>query len=128
MSGSASVTIRGNVGKDPEIRFMPSGDAVCNFSVAVSERKKNGDSWEDLPPVWYRVSVFGRDAEAVAEILRQGNKVVVSGTQTVDTFTDRAGQERQQIVIKADWGGVGIVPKISAVGGGREKQEEVDPW
>lgn len=126
MSNNATITIRGNVGRDPELRFLPSGDAVCNFSVAVSERVKKGDAWEETDPSWYRVTVFGREAEAVAEHLRGGQPVIVCGTQTLEKFTDKQGLERQTAAIRAEWRGVGIVPRIEAIGGRSEERE--DPW
>ena len=69
-----TLVIRGNVGKDPEVRTLNSGDAVANFSIAVSERRKGEDH-----TTWFRCNAFGKTAEVVRDYVRKGSKVLVQG-------------------------------------------------
>lgn len=75
------ITIVGNLTKDPELRFTPSGAAVCNITVAVGERIKNQatNEWEDGDSTFYEVAVWNGTAENVAESLERGMRVIVSG-------------------------------------------------
>lgn len=75
------ITIVGNLTKDPELRFTPSGAAVCNLTVAVGERVKNQSTgeWEDGESTFYEVSVWNSTAENVAESLEKGQRVIVMG-------------------------------------------------
>ncbi len=75
------ITIVGNVGEDPELRFTPSGAAVATFSVAVTPRRfdRNTNEWKDGDATWYRVNVWRHLAENVAETLAKGMRVIVVG-------------------------------------------------
>ena len=80
MSNNASITIIGNVTGEPELRFTPNGAAVCNFSVAVNERRKNAQGeWEDGEATFWRVNVWRDQAENDAESIAKGTRVVVLG-------------------------------------------------
>ena len=73
------VTLVGNLGRDPEMKYLPDGKAVTNFSVATSNYKKE--------TAWFRVSVFGASAEACNQYLQKGSKVLVDGELTYDVST-----------------------------------------
>jgi single-strand DNA-binding protein len=95
------IQIIGRMGKDPEVRYMSNGDAVCNFSVATSERwkdKTTGETKEET--TWHRVSAWGRQAEIVGEYLRKGALVYVEGKQICRKYTDKDGQERESWEIR----------------------------
>lgn len=79
------ITIVGNLGKDPELRYLPSGDAVGNLSVAVSDgyKDKASGQWKDRT-IWFRVSVFGKNAENAHQYLAKGRKVLVAGSLKAD--------------------------------------------
>lgn len=132
MAGSSTITIRGRVGRDPAIRFMPDGKAVCDFSVAVKERKRTDAGWVDGDTgqsgdgtTWWRVTVWGEEAEAVTETVRKGVPVVVVGYPYADTYRGKEGDDRMTLEIRADWQGVGVVPTVQRpVGRGKEE----DPW
>ena len=86
------ITIAGNVGRDPEMRYMPDGKAVTNFSVAVS------DGWGDKKKtIWFRVSVWGKRAEIANQYITKGSKILVEGRLRTDAsggpnmFTRRDG-------------------------------------
>jgi single-strand DNA-binding protein len=68
----------GNLGRDPEVRFTQGGSAVCNLSVAVGERVKKGEAWEDHTE-WVRVVCFGKTAENAGQFLQKGRQVYVEG-------------------------------------------------
>lgn len=81
------MTIIGNLGRDPEMRFMPDGKAVTSFSVATSNTytSKSGEKMSDT--TWFRVSVFGNAAEACSKFLTKGSKVFVEGRLSADKAT-----------------------------------------
>lgn len=89
MSGNAQISFVGNLGGDPELRFTPSGAAVVNFSVAVVERKRDGDQWMDGETTWYRCNAWRTLAENVAESLVKGTRVVVVGTLKSRAYENR---------------------------------------
>jgi single-strand DNA-binding protein len=70
-----SVTVVGNLGADPQLKYLESGDAVCTFSVATSKKKKDGE--EEV--IWWRCSLFGKQAETAGEHLKKGARVLVTG-------------------------------------------------
>ena len=76
----ARISFEGNIGSEPEIKFLPSGQAVCEFSVAVNQRKKQlNEEWKDTNTTWFRVASWGRLAESAVE-LKKGSRVLVVGT------------------------------------------------
>lgn len=85
--------IIGRLGRDPEVRYMPSGEAVCNFSVATSEKWKDKNSGEAKEETtWHRISAWGRQAEIVGEYLRKGSLVYIEGKMTQRKY-DKDGVE-----------------------------------
>jgi single-strand DNA-binding protein len=96
------VTIIGNLGADPELRFTPNGRAVASFTVAVVMRRKTGDKWEDANTTWYNVNVWGNAAENVAESLTRGSRVILTGTLMARPWEDREGNKRYSWEITAD--------------------------
>ncbi|MBL8096593.1 MAG: single-stranded DNA-binding protein [Anaerolineales bacterium] len=81
------ITLIGNLGRDPEQRYTPSGQAVTTFSVATSEKWTGQDGQPQERTVWWRVSVFGKQAETCAQYLRKGSKVYVEGRVQADPKT-----------------------------------------
>ena len=97
MAGSYNrITIIGNVGRDPEMRAIPSGEMVTGFTVATTERSKNGDV-----TTWFRVSAFGKLAETCNQYLRKGSYVYIEGPLTLREYTDRDGATRQSLDVRA---------------------------
>ncbi|MEE8568835.1 MAG: single-stranded DNA-binding protein [Anaerolineales bacterium] len=74
----------GNIGRDPEMRYTPSGQAVTNLSVATNRRYKDSSGEQREETVWFRVSVWGRQAEACHQYLRKGRQVLVEGRLSAD--------------------------------------------
>jgi len=90
------IIIIGNVGRDPEARMLPSGDNVSTFSVATTERNKNGDV-----TTWFRVSAFGKLADTCQQFLHKGSYVYIEGGLTQNEYTTREGQVRQSLEVRA---------------------------
>ena len=93
--GVNKVIIVGNLGSDPEVRYMPSGGAVANISVATSESwkdKENGQQQERTE--WHRIVFYNRLAEIVGEYLKKGSKVFVEGSLRTRKWQDKSGQDK----------------------------------
>ena len=99
----SKVMIIGNLGRDPEMRYTPSGRPVTEFSVAVNQSTKNQQTGEWVEATdWFRVTVWGDRAERTAEQLRKGNRVFVEGRFRTREFEGRDGQKRTSLEITAD--------------------------
>src|SRR5690606_38470824 len=101
--GVNKVILVGNLGQDPEVRYMPSGGAVANITLATSESwrdKTTGETKEQTE--WHRVVLFGKLAEIVGQYLRKGSQVYVEGSLRTRKWTDQSGQERYTTEIRAD--------------------------
>ena len=82
-----TLIIVGNLGKDPEMRYTPSGQAVTSFSVATSRQYTAGNGEQVKETVWFRVSAWGKTAEVCNQYLKKGSKVLVEGRLTPDKTT-----------------------------------------
>lgn len=82
----SKITIIGNLGKDPESRTMPSGDAVCSFSVATSEKWRGKDGQMQEHTEWHNVKVWGKMADAAQRYLSKGSKVYIEGAPRTETY------------------------------------------
>ena len=97
------VMLIGNLGADPDNRYMPSGKAVTNISVATSKRWKDRDSGEQKEATeWHKVAAFGRLAEVMAEYLRKGSKVYIEGSLRTRKWQDQQGNDRWTTEIICD--------------------------
>lgn len=97
------VQIIGHLGKDPEVRYLPSGEAVANFSIATTEKwkdKNTGEAREETE--WHRISTFGRLAEIVGGYVKKGSLVFVQGKLKTRKYTDGQGVERYSTEIRAE--------------------------
>ncbi len=79
--------ITGNLGKDPEMRYTPSGQAVTSFSVAVNESYTNNNGEKIKKTIWFRISAWGKQAETCNQYLKKGSMVLVEGRLTADPGT-----------------------------------------
>jgi single-strand DNA-binding protein len=95
MASVNKVIIVGNLGRDPEIRYMPSGDAIANIAVATSFKSKDKNTGEQKEITeWHRISFFGRLAEIVGQYLKKGSSVYVEGRLQTRKYTDKDGVEK----------------------------------
>ena len=95
MAGVNKVIIVGNLGKDPEVRFMPNGGAVANITVATSDTWKDKQTGEQKEKTeWHRVVMFGKLAEIAGEYLKKGSKVYLEGSLQTRKWTNPQGQDQ----------------------------------
>ena len=95
------ITIVGYLGRDPELRYTPQGTAVCNFSVATTEKRKSVGGGMDEHTIWFRITAWGRQAELAAEYLAKGKQVYVEGRLRREEYTDREGIQRTSLEVNA---------------------------
>lgn len=88
------IMVIGNVGMDPEMQYLPNGDAVTRFSVAANHRYRTRDGEQRDETEWFRISVFGRLAEVCNQYVTKGRLVYVEGRLKSDTWIDQQGQSR----------------------------------
>jgi len=104
MASVNKVIIVGNLGRDPETRYLPSGEAVTNISVATTETWKDKASGEKKEATeWHRISFFGKLAEIAGEYLKKGSQVYVEGQLRTRKYQDKeTGKDRYSTEIRAD--------------------------
>jgi len=97
------VILVGNLGRDPEVRYMPSGGAVTNITIATSESWKDKSSGQQQEKTeWHRVVLFGRLGEIAGEYLRKGSQVFIEGRLQTRKWQDQSGQDRYTTEIVAN--------------------------
>jgi single-strand DNA-binding protein len=103
MASVNKVILIGNLGKDPETRYLPSGEALTSFSIATSETWKDKTSGEKKEATeWHRISAFGKLAEICGEYLRKGSQVYIEGSLRTRKWQDKEGQDRYTTEVRAD--------------------------
>lgn len=103
MASVNKVILVGNLGADPETRYMPSGDAVTNLRLATTDRYKDKQSGEMKEATeWHRVSMFGKLAEIAAQYLKKGSSVYIEGRIRTRKWQDQSGQDKYSTEIVAD--------------------------
>ena len=103
MASVNKVILIGNCGRDPEVRYTPSGTAICNVSVATSSRRKDKTSGESIEDTqWHRVTFYDRLAEIAGEYLKKGKPVYIEGRLKYGKYTDKDGIERNTVDIVAE--------------------------
>lgn len=101
--GVNKVIIVGNLGADPEVRYMPSGGAVANLRVATSESWKDKQSGETQERTeWHRIVMYNRLGEIAGEYLRKGSKIYIEGSIRTNKWQDQSGQDRYTTEIVAN--------------------------
>ena len=118
-----TITITGRLSGDPELRFAQSGTAMCNLSIPDQKRKKNDrGEWEDASATtWFRVTLFGDDAEAFAEVAKKGDEVIATGRLVTREWQGKEGDTRASLEL--DFAKVAIVPKVA---GNRPQRQSSD--
>src|SRR3954471_15113277 len=104
MAGETMITVVGNLVQDPELRFTPAGHAVASFTVASTPRTfdRQSQEWKDGDTLFLRCSVWREQAENVAESLRRGTRVVVSGRLKQRSFVTKEGERRTVVELDTD--------------------------
>jgi single-strand DNA-binding protein len=102
MASVNKVILIGNCGRDPEVRYLPSGQAVANVSIATSSRRKDKSSGEMIEDTqWHRVTFYDRLAEIASEFVKKGRPIYVEGRLKYGKYTDQSGVERNTVDIIA---------------------------
>ncbi len=103
MASVNKVIIVGNLGRDPETRYLPSGDAVSNINVATTDRYKDKATGEMKEATeWHRISFFGKLAEIAGQYLKKGSQVYVEGSLRTRKYTDKDGIEKSATEIRGE--------------------------
>lgn len=102
MASVNKVILVGNLGADPEVRYMPSGDAITNIRLATTDSWKDKSGEKQERTEWHRVAFFGKLAEIAGEYLKKGSQVYVEGRLQTRKWQDKDGQERYTTEIVAD--------------------------
>jgi single-strand DNA-binding protein len=95
------IIIVGNLGRDPELSYTPQGTAVCKFSVATNERRRDKAGEQQDITTWFRVTVWGKQAENVSRYLTKGRRVYLEGRLHMEEWTDREGKARTTLEVNA---------------------------
>lgn len=103
--GVNKVILVGNLGQDPEVKYMPNGNAVANITVATSESWKDKSGEKQERTEWHRVVMFGKLAEITGEYLRKGSQVYLEGKLQTRKWKDQSGQDRYSNEVVVDVGG-----------------------
>jgi single-strand DNA-binding protein len=102
MASVNKLIIVGNLGADPEVRYLPSGDAVANLRVATTEKWKDKASGVKEHTEWHRCNLFGRLAQVAAEYLKKGSSVYIEGRVRTRKWTDQAGVDKYSTEVNVD--------------------------
>jgi single-strand DNA-binding protein len=105
------IILVGNLGKDPELRYTPQGTPVCSFTVATNEKRKDRAGEMQDVTSWFRVTLWGRQAETASQYLTKGRPVYVEGRLRLEEWTDRDGKQRFTLEVHAT--------DMQFIGGGR---------
>ena len=105
------IIVVGNLGRDPELRYTPQGTPVCSFTVATNEKRKDRAGEMQDFTTWFRVTLWGRQAETASQYLTKGRPVYIEGRLRLEEWTDRDGKQRYTLEVHAT--------DMQFIGGGR---------
>ncbi len=126
--GVNKVILVGNLGQDPEVRYMPNGGAVANITLATSESwrdKQTGENKEITE--WHRVVLFGKLAEVAGEYLRKGSQVYIEGQLRTRKWQDQSGQDKYTTEVVVNVGGVMQMLGGKQEGGAGNRSQQSSP-
>lgn len=121
---SIPIVVRGNLGNDPELKFVKTGrgdTALTTFPLAYTPKEKKGDQWVEGETMWFRVVIWGDRGETLMDSLRKGDSVLVQGNFKQSSFENRDGEKKTALEISAT--DVAIIPKAAP----KKKTDDV-PW
>ncbi|CAB1370767.1 single-stranded DNA-binding protein [Denitratisoma oestradiolicum] len=126
MASVNKVILVGNLGKDPEVRYAPSGDAITNITVATTDNWKDKATGEKREATeWHRVVFFGKLAEIAGQYLKKGSQVYVEGSLRTRKWQDKDGQDRYTTEIRAD--AMQMLGRREGMGGGDQESRSSAP-
>lgn len=95
------IIVVGNLGRDPELRYTPQGTPVCSFTVATNEKRKDRTGETQDFTTWFRITLWGRQAETASQYLTKGRPVYIEGRLRLEEWTDRDGKQRYTLEVHA---------------------------
>lgn len=123
MASVNKVIIVGNLGRDPETRYMPSGDALTNIAVATTDKWKDKATGEQKEATeWHRIAFFGKLAEIAGQYLKKGSQVYIEGKLRTRKYTDKDGVEKYSTEIVADT--MQMLGSRQGMGGGAAQMDD----
>lgn len=135
MAGETPITVVGNLVADPELRFTPSGAAVCSFTVASTARRfdKASGEWQDGDPLFLRCNAWRQMAENIAESFRKGNRLIVTGNLVQRSWQDReSGEKRSMLEVQVDDVGASVKFRMVSISEAERSRSAPppaeDPW
>lgn len=136
MAGEMQLTVVGTLTGDPELRFLPSGKAVANFTIAQNPRVKDGNEWKDGDPTFIRCNAWEGMAENVVESLHKGDRVIVQGGLYSRAWEDKERNKRSSLELRIEAVGPDLRYATAAVtkirkgqgGGFQQTAPAADPW
>ncbi len=108
------ITLVGNLGRDPELRYTPQGTPVCSFTLATNEKRKDRAGEMQDVTTWFRVTLWGRQAETASQYLVKGRPVYIEGRLRLEEWTDRDNKQRYTLEVHAT--------DMQFIGGGRSDE------
>lgn len=123
MASVNKVILVGNLGRDPDMRYLPSGEAVANLAIATTDKFKNKQGEMVEQTEWHRVSFFGRTAEVCGQYLKKGSQVYVEGSIRTRKYTDKEGVEKYATEIRGD-----RMQMLGSKGGGGGGMADMDDY
>jgi single-strand DNA-binding protein len=93
------ITLVGNLGRDPELRYTPQGSAVCSFSMATNEKRRDKSGEFQNIATWFRVTLWGNQAEVASKYLTKGKQVYIEGRLRMEEYTDREGNIQKTLEV-----------------------------
>ena len=95
------IILVGNLGRDPELRYTPQGTAVCSFTMATNERRRDKSGEFQNVATWFKVTLWGNQAETASKYLTKGRPIYIEGRLRIEEWTDRDGNNRQTLEVNA---------------------------
>ncbi len=124
---SAYAQISGRLGQEPDLRFTNNDIPVLNLSIASNRQKRDASGEKSSVADWFRITVFGRDAEIIAQYARKGSALAFNGRLQTDSYTDREGQQRSTTSVIADSFEFVATQKKTEVPPEQETEEVAEP-
>lgn len=112
------IILVGNLGRDPELRYTPQGTPVCSFTMATNERRKDKNGEMQDQTTWFKVTLWGRQAETASQYLTKGRPVYIEGRLRVEEWTDRDGKPRHTLEVNAT--------DMQFIGGARSEEPSME--
>jgi single-strand DNA-binding protein len=121
------IIIVGNLGRDPELRYTPQGTPVCSFSLATNEKRKDKTGEMQDLTTWFKVTLWGRQAETASQYLTKGKPIYIEGRLRVEEWTDRDGKPRHTLEVHAtEMQFIGSGGGGAGGGGGRSEEPHAE--